>query len=145
MLSTVRLNERFTVALTSDPAVMAEGRVREISPQADPMTRTHQVRIGLDNPRPALRLGATVTGRPAARADGLLAVPASALAPGAEAAVWVVDPQALTVGRRVIEVDSRDHATVLVKSGLKPGEIVVTAGAGTLAEGQTVRLPEGQS
>jgi RND family efflux transporter MFP subunit len=137
--------ERFTVALTIDPAVRADGRVREVSPQADPVTRTHQVRVGLDSPRPAFRLGATVTGTPYRAPDGLISLPVSALAPGTEAAVWVVDPAALTVSRRTVEIAGRDGVTVWVSGGLKPGEIVVSAGAATLAEGQAVRLPGGQS
>ena len=38
------------VALTDDPQVTATGRVREISPQADPVTGTFTVRVGLENP-----------------------------------------------------------------------------------------------
>ena len=41
----------------------ARGRVREVAPQADPVTRTFEVKVGLTEPPPAMRLGATVTGR----------------------------------------------------------------------------------
>ena len=44
------------VALAEDPAVRATGRVREVSPQADPVTGTFTVRVGLDEP-PGMRLG----------------------------------------------------------------------------------------
>ena len=54
---------RIEVALTDDPSVTATGRVREVAPQADPVTRTFQVKVGLIDPPPAMRLGATVTGR----------------------------------------------------------------------------------
>src|SRR5215471_17575392 len=36
-----------TVTLTDDPKVKATGRVREVSPQADPVTRTFEVKVGL--------------------------------------------------------------------------------------------------
>ena len=52
-----------TVSLTDDPAVTAAGRVREVAPQADPVTRTFEVKVGLTEPPAAMRLGATVTGR----------------------------------------------------------------------------------
>src|SRR5215475_12439797 len=52
-----------TVSLSDDPAVVARGRVREVAPQADPVTRTFAVKVGLTEPPPAMRLGATVTGR----------------------------------------------------------------------------------
>ena len=35
-----------------------EGQIREIAPQADPETRTHRVRIALNDPPPSFRLGA---------------------------------------------------------------------------------------
>src|SRR6476660_3934781 len=54
---------RITVNLTDDPKVSTTGRVREISPQADPVTRTFAVKVGLNDPPPAMRLGATVTAR----------------------------------------------------------------------------------
>ena len=44
------------------PSVTATGRVREVSPQADPVTRTFQVKVGLTDPPEAMRLGATVNG-----------------------------------------------------------------------------------
>ncbi len=50
------------VNLTDDPGVKALGRVREVSPQADPVTRTFAVRVGLTDPPELMRLGATVTG-----------------------------------------------------------------------------------
>ena len=52
-----------TVRLTDDPSVTAIGRVREVAPQADPVTRTFQVKVGLTDPPAAMRLGSTVTGR----------------------------------------------------------------------------------
>src|SRR5262245_11639334 len=52
-----------TVSLSEDPVIVARGRVREIAPQADPVTRTFAVQVGLTEPPPAMRLGATVTGR----------------------------------------------------------------------------------
>ncbi len=47
-----------TVSLTDDPTVTATGRVREVSPQADPVTRTFEVKVGLTDPPAAMRLGA---------------------------------------------------------------------------------------
>src|SRR5262249_56803323 len=52
-----------TVTLTDDPKVKATGRVREVSPQADPVTRTFEVKVGLTDAPEAMRLGSTVVGR----------------------------------------------------------------------------------
>ena len=40
----------------------ATGRVREVSPQADPVTRTFEVKVGLTDAPEAMRLGSTVVG-----------------------------------------------------------------------------------
>ena len=56
------IRDRVVVVLSSDPKVRTTGRVREVAPQADPVTRTFKVRIGLNDPPAAMRLGSTVTG-----------------------------------------------------------------------------------
>jgi multidrug efflux pump subunit AcrA (membrane-fusion protein) len=47
------------IALTNDPRVTATGRVREVAPQADPDTRTFQVKVGITNPPQDMQLGST--------------------------------------------------------------------------------------
>jgi len=130
-----------TVALTNDPNVTAEGRVREVSPQADPVTGTFQVRVGLIDPPPGLRLGSTVVGRMTSESLPVIAVPSSALMrQGTENAVWIVDPVTSTVALRPIVVAQHDAVGVTVGGGLEPGDIVVTAGVQALHPGQQVRL-----
>lgn len=132
---------RVTVRLTDDTTVVAQGRVREIAPQADPVTRTFAVRVGLTDPPAAMRLGATVNGTMRLEADRVIAIPASALTEFNRApAVWVVDPQKLTVALRNIEMVSFDQSAVTVAHGLEKGDIVVTAGIQALHPGQIVRL-----
>ncbi|MCB4824790.1 efflux RND transporter periplasmic adaptor subunit [Roseicella aerolata] len=134
------------VALTMDPAVRAEGRVREVSPQADPVTGTFRVRVGLAEPPAAMRLGSTVTGRMELGGGGAIEIPASALTRAQQQpAVWVVDPAAQTVALRPVEVLRFDPARVVVGGGLEAGDIVVTAGVQALRPGQRVRLLGGQS
>ena len=129
------------VALTLDPSVSAQGRVREVSPSADPVTGTFRVRIGLENPPPALRLGSTVTGRMTLDGGARVAIPASALTrQGSNPAVWLVDTRAQTVSLRPIEVLRHDPAQVVVGSGLETGDVIVTAGVQALRPGQRVRL-----
>jgi membrane fusion protein, multidrug efflux system len=129
------------VALTMDPAVRAIGRVREVSPRADPVTGTFRVRVGLDAPPPAMRLGSTVTGRMEIGGGVAIEVPASALTRAQQQpAVWVVDPATQTVALRPVEVLRFDPARVLIAQGLETGEIVVTAGVQALRPGQKVRL-----
>ena len=129
------------VALTDDPKIKTTGRVRETAPQADPATRTFQVKIGLIDPPDTMRLGATVSGRVTMTAPAGVELPASALTEANHhPAVWVVDPQSQTVSLRNVEVLRYDPASIVVSQGVKTGETVVTAGAQVLHPGQKVRL-----
>ncbi|HUL06355.1 MAG TPA: efflux RND transporter periplasmic adaptor subunit, partial [Candidatus Acidoferrum sp.] len=129
------------IVLTDDPQVRATGRVREVAPQADPVTRTFQVKVGIIDPPEAMRLGSTITGSIKLSAPPGVEVPASVLTEAnGRPAVWVVDPQTLTVSLRNVDVLRYDPATVIISEGLETGEIVVTAGVQTLRPGQKVRL-----
>jgi RND family efflux transporter MFP subunit len=128
------------IALTNDPSVQATGRVREVSPQADPATRTFQVKVGIIDPPPAMQLGSTVTGSIKLSAPSGLQVPPGALTEAdGRPAVWVLDPKSQTVSLRNVDVSRYDPADVVVSRGLDAGEIVVTAGVQTLHPGQKVR------
>jgi membrane fusion protein, multidrug efflux system len=130
-----------TITLSSDPRVTTTGRVREVSPQADPVTRTFKVRVGLATPPEAMRLGSTVTGAIALGGTAGIKIPTSALtATGGAPAVWTLDPASNTVALRNVDVVRYELDRVLVSQGLEPGELVVTAGVQTLRPGQQVRL-----
>ncbi len=133
--------DEVTVALSSDPKVSTTGRVREVSPQADPVTRTFKVRVGLASPPEAMRLGSTVTGSIQLGGVTGIAVPTSALSRSQGApAVWTVDPETRTVALRNVDVAGFELNRVLISQGLDSGELVVTAGVQTLRPGQQVRL-----
>lgn len=134
-------NPEITVALTLDPNVRAKGRVREVSPRADPVTGTFQVRVGLINPPAAMRLGSTVTGRMQIGPGPGIELPSSALTSAdGRPAVWVVNPADSTVQLRHVEVLRHDPARVIIAEGVDPGDVVVTAGVQALRQGQKVRL-----
>ena len=141
MIRTMPSDPRITVSLTDDPKITATGRVREIAPQADPVTRTFAVKIGLNNPPEAMRLGATVTGRVEIDSGPIIDIPASALTKfNSQPAVWIVDPAKRTVSLRNIDVLRYDPTRVAVSGGLTTGDVVVTAGVQALHPGQQVRL-----
>jgi membrane fusion protein, multidrug efflux system len=141
VLRSAPADPRITITLTDDTSVTTVGRVREVAPQADPVTRTFQVKVGLTDPPAAMRLGATVNGAMHFESDAVIAIPASALTEvNRQPAVWIVDPSKLTVSLRPIELLRFDPGTVVVAHGLNTGDIVVTAGVQALHPGQTVRL-----
>lgn len=133
------------VALADDPSVKVRGHIREVSPQADPVTRTFKVKVTLDNPPEAMRLGATVNGTMTTTQDAVIEIPASALTRSEQQpAVWVVDPASQTVALRPVAVKRFGEYLVAIADGLKSGDVVVTAGVQALHPGQPVRLLEAQ-
>lgn len=134
-------NPQVRVTLSIDPTIAADGRVREIAPRADPVTGTFRVKVGLEKPPAAMRLGATVTGTVTLDAGAGVVIPASALIRTDNApAVWIVDPATATVALRAVEVSRFGPAEVSVARGLEVGDVVVTAGVQAILPGQKVRL-----
>jgi RND family efflux transporter MFP subunit len=135
------IDTQIEVFLSDDPTIRALGRVREVSPQADPVTRTFKVRVGLIDPPENMRLGSTVTGRARLGTGPGIEIPASALTSAdGQPAVWILDPANNTVDLRNIEVLRFDLDQITVLSGLLAGDILVTAGVQALRPGQQVRL-----
>ncbi len=128
------------VALLASPQALYPARIREISPSADPTTRTYRVKAALPLPPAGLRLGMTVavtlsnpTSKPA------IALPATALFQNKrDSAVWVVKKDQ-TLELRTVNVARYESDRVFIAQGLQIGERVVTAGVHRLAAGERVR------
>ena len=134
------------VALLSNPNIAADGTVREVSPVADPATRTYQVKVTLKDPPEQMRFGATVVGRLKAATAPVVVLPAAALFDkSGQPAVWVFDPAGGSVALKSVVVARYETDRVVVSEGLAKGDIVVTAGVNRLREGQKVRLAEAPS
>ncbi|MEX6506878.1 efflux RND transporter periplasmic adaptor subunit [Jiella sp. M17.18] len=135
----------FEVVLQIAPSLKVSGKVREIAPQADAVTRTNRVRILLDNPPDAFRLGALITAIPAEKAEKpvVLIPPSAILTEGGKTMVWTVDPKTKTVHRQAVVTHRDTGGRIILDSGLQTGAILVTAGVHSLEEGQKVTLSEG--
>ncbi len=138
------------VRLVGDPKIVTDGTIREVSPGADPVTRTYTVKVSLPNAPEQFLLGAAVMGRAKLPARPVVNLPSSALFQTAEGkpAVWVVaassDAQGPgTVSLRPVSVLQYDTGTVTVDSGLKAGEMVVIGGTQKLRTGQKVTIRQG--
>jgi membrane fusion protein, multidrug efflux system len=141
MFRSAPADPQITVSLTDDPTITAAGRIREVAAQANPVTRTFEVKVGLTDPPPAMRLGATVVGRLETDAGPIIEIPATALTKlNQRPAVWIVDPSTHAVSIRNVDVLRFDQARVVVSQGLDTGEVVVTAGVQALHPGQKIRL-----
>jgi len=138
----LRIGMAFAVSLQLLPAVKVEGLIREIAPQADPVTRTQRVRIALNDPPPTFRLGSTITAQLVSDQHSLLHVPESAvLAKSDEHFVWIVDASTNTVSERKVHV-LQEEAGIQVVAGLDAGTRIVTAGIHSLKSGQRVRIDQ---
>jgi membrane fusion protein, multidrug efflux system len=130
-----------TVSLSDDPSVRTTGRARELAPQADPVTRSFRVKVGLTERPEAMRLGATVIGRTNMQATEGIELPATSLTIADDKpALWVVDPKSMEVSLRSVELLRQGSSSIVVSRGLEGGELIVTAGVHALRPGQKVRL-----
>lgn len=135
----------FAITLNALPGRTWKGRLRELSPAADPASRTYAARVSVLDPGDALELG--MSARVAASANGgasRIEVPLAALsAKGDKPEVFVVDGQGV-VQPRAVKTAGISGERVVIESGLSPGDVVVAAGAQLLRPGQKVRvLPNG--
>lgn len=132
-------------SLLSNPEIAAEGVVREISPIADPVTRTYQVKATLKDPPAQMRFGASIVGRLKLSSAPVVVLPAGALFDrDGVPAVWVVDPAAGSIALKTITVARYETDRIVVSGGLAKGDLVVTAGVNRLRENQKVRLAQGR-
>jgi membrane fusion protein, multidrug efflux system len=128
------------VELVSNPDIKTIGKVRYVSPQADPETRTYTVRISLPDAPAQMRLGANVTGTVTLNQAQSVTIPGSALfQKDGKPAIWLVDKDD-SVQLKPITVQRYQGDTVVVGGGLAQGDVVVTAGVQKLLPGQKVRV-----
>ena len=122
------------------------GRLRELAPAADPLSRTYAARVALPQPNPAAALGMTARVRFTAnkKSDGLL-IPLSAIfQQGKQTAVWIVAADR-TISLRPVQVAAyRDNGAVIA-GGLAAGERIVSNGVHRLAAGEKIRAIESGS
>ena len=127
------------IALVSNPSVKAVGKVREIAPAVNPSSGTVRVKIAIERTPPEMGLGAPVSGTGRFQPRDVVTLPWTAFfVEGGRPAVWVVDPQTKAAAPRNVEVDSYRTGELLLRSGVEPGDLVVTAGAQLLRPGEVV-------
>lgn len=130
----------FRVAPQLSPGILVDGKLREIAPEADPVTRSWRLKIGIDEPPPQFWLGTTATASlAAASTDAVIRVPETAIKrTGEVSSVWVVDPAGNIAKSRSVELGATADGQVEVRSGLAAGERIAIAGVNSLVEGQRV-------
>lgn len=116
------------------------GKVREISPVADPATRTYTAKVSIPASAENVKLGMTAYVAFAAKSENAaIRLPLTALFQDkSNTAVWVVENGAVKLAP--VQVAGTAGNDILVSGGVAPGQTVVTAGVNLLKPGQKVKI-----
>lgn len=139
-LARARRTTAWTIELAGLPGQRWQARLRELSPAADPASRTYAARLTLLGDTTPVAYGMSATVTVAAEGTPEIRVPLTALfSRDGAPRVWLVGPD-LKVSSRQVVTGRIDDDSVAIESGLSGGEQLVTAGANLLREGQSVRV-----
>jgi multidrug efflux system membrane fusion protein len=139
-LPTARTTQSWLVTFNALGKLQLPAELRELSPVADPASRTYPMRLRLGGDSSAVALGMTATVTAIRQSNESIVLPMSALhSTDGSAQVWVVNDD-MTVHRVPVQTEGLLDEAVRISSGLQPGDRVVTAGANLLVPGQKVRL-----
>lgn len=140
-LAGISVGQAATVTLPALPGQSFAGRVRDISPAADPQARTYRVKLALDKPAQQVRLGMTAEVSLSTRSNAGESVRIAATAlfhQGEKPAVWVVRSSDSTLELRPVTVIRYGERDVLIGAGLHAGERVVMQGVHAVSAGEKV-------
>ncbi|MEO8171312.1 MAG: efflux RND transporter periplasmic adaptor subunit [Oxalobacteraceae bacterium] len=128
------------VRIWANPQAVLQGKLRELSPVADPVTRTYTAKITILNAPAEVRLGMTAYVSFVAKTpDAMFAVPLTALLQDkAATAVWLVENGAVRLVP--VQIGGTSGDDVLLASGVNAGQTIVTAGVNLLKAGQKVKI-----
>jgi RND family efflux transporter MFP subunit len=133
-----------TVTLWADAGRVYEAKLREVSPQADPATRTYQARYSILNPDAAISLGKTATVHLTSHGAGERAkLPLAAVFKDqGQPSVWLIDEGTGRLTKTSVEVTAWTETSALISGGLAAGQKIVAAGVHKLDAGIPVRIVE---
>jgi multidrug efflux system membrane fusion protein len=120
--------------------VWVPATIREMAAAADPASRTLLVKADVGRADVSLGQTASVAISVAPRIQAGVHVPLQALVEfQGRSAVWVLDSASMTVKQQSVVTGDVNGNVVMVASGIKPGQEIVTAGVHVLTAGQKVR------
>jgi len=133
------------VALWAQPDRQYRGRVREVSPAVDPTTRTFAVRVTVEEADASVQWGMTANvGVVGAGVSNVALLPLTSIYHHeGRPAVWRYDPASGKVAIAPVQIGQYREDGVVITSGVRNGDWVVTAGVHKLIPGQVVRPYEG--
>jgi membrane fusion protein, heavy metal efflux system len=129
-LARIRLGAPAKISVESYPDRVFPARVTFINPTVDPVTRTVHVRCRVSNPRGLLKpeMFARMTIIAAAK-QSVPVIPASAVVGSGEISFVLVEEAPGRFRKTKVEIGHEVDGSVMIKSGVKIGERIVTKGA----------------
>ena len=124
----------------ANPNDVIPGKLRELSPVADPATRTYTAKVSIPGAPESVRLGMTAYVTFAAKSQkAMIRLPLTSLFNDKGAtSVWVVENGGVKLVP--VEVAGSSGNEILVAGGIAPGQTIVTAGVNLLKPGQKVKI-----
>ncbi|MFC3110656.1 efflux RND transporter periplasmic adaptor subunit [Undibacterium arcticum] len=139
-IAALRQTSDVQIRTWANPGQAIEGKIREISPVADPATRTYTTKVSIPNAPASIQLGMTATVSFASKTpNAMLKVPLTALLQEkSQTSVWVVDHGVVKLSP--VKVAGTAGNDILLMDGVTPGQTIVTAGVNQLKPGQKVSI-----
>ena len=123
------------------PGLTLQARLRELSPNADPTTRTYEARYSLVDAPASVALGMSVSVKLALDREKVARAPLGAiLDQGQGPTVWIVDEATGAVRPAKVRVVAYDSESALIAGGAPEGALIVALGAHKLDPSQKVRV-----
>lgn len=130
-----------TISFWSNPNAIAAAKLREISPIADPVSRTYDAKFTFLEGASDLSIGMTATVHLAAPNQNGIPIPVSAIANNLDqTVVWRIDDKEGSVESVPIEVAQIRNDTAMVRGPLQPNDLLVSAGVQRIDEKVRVRV-----
>ena len=142
-IASIRVGMPVQIELWATPGTRLNGTISEVSPMADPQSRTFTAKVTVADSGSGMQLGQSakviIAGLSPRGTSSALTVPLTALVKqnGNTPSVFVIHPQTRTLKRVGVEVGAFGAETVPV-TGLPAGTWIVAAGGHLLKDGQKV-------
>lgn len=131
-----------SISIWSRPDKRYVGRLRELAPSADPMTRTYLAKFSMPDADDQVQLGMTATltlSEPAS--ERIARLPLSALFnQGDGPSLYVADTRTGAITLKPVSVKGYESGDVLITDGVEEGTKVVAVGVQKLDRSQKVRV-----
>ena len=147
-LQNFKLGDTLTMTTDALPGTEFSGHISRIAPAADQSSRVFDVEVTISNPEGLLKPGmiASMSVNETGPATEVPVVPLTAVTrskaePNTYAVLVVEDAGGKSIARmKSVTLGESYGNSVAVKSGVKPGEIVVTTGLTQVTDGEEVRV-----